>query len=68
MKPTVLTTYLMMLVNTINAHAQQTVSYRTVRIDDLEIFYREAGPTNSPEQADGVIRLTEAFMQKLRGQ
>ena len=38
----------MMLMTTMNAPAQEPVSYRTVRIENLDIFYREAGPTNAP--------------------
>jgi hypothetical protein len=31
-----------------NAFAEQPVSYHTIRVDDLDIFYREAGPQNAP--------------------
>ena len=31
-----------------NSPAQEVVSYHTVRVDNLDIFYREAGPTNAP--------------------
>lgn len=49
MKPTVLIiTYLILLVNTASALAQEPVSYHTVRIDNLDIFYREAGPKDAP--------------------
>ena len=48
MKSTVLTICLLMSVNIMNALAQEPVSYHTVRIENLNIFYREAGPTNAP--------------------
>jgi len=38
----------MMLVNTMSTPAQESVSYHTVRINNLNIFYREAGPKNAP--------------------
>jgi len=40
--------YLIMIMNTMNTLAQEPVSYHTVRIDNLDIFYREAGPKNAP--------------------
>jgi len=40
--------YLVMIMNTIYALAREPVSYHTVRIDNLDIFYREAGPKNAP--------------------
>src|SRR5260370_24189522 len=30
------------------ASALGEISYRTIRVDDLDIFYREAGPKNGP--------------------
>src|SRR5258707_7163428 len=39
---------LIMLITTMNVLAQEPVSYHTVRIDNLDIFYREAGPQNAP--------------------
>ncbi|CDR33749.1 alpha/beta fold hydrolase [Criblamydia sequanensis] len=49
MKLTVLiTTYLMILMNTMNALEHEPVSYNTVRIENLNIFYREAGPKDAP--------------------
>jgi len=39
---------LMIIMNTMNALAQEPVSYHTVRSDNLDIFYREAGPKNAP--------------------
>src|SRR5258708_6063882 len=39
---------LVMIMNTMNALAQEPVSYHTVRIDNLDIFYREAGPKDAP--------------------
>jgi pimeloyl-ACP methyl ester carboxylesterase len=38
----------MMLMTTMKTLAQKPVSYHTVRIDNLDIFYREAGPKNAP--------------------
>jgi pimeloyl-ACP methyl ester carboxylesterase len=32
----------------VNAIAQQPVSYHTIRVDNLDIFYREAGPSGAP--------------------
>ena len=40
--------YLMMIMNTMSALAQETVSFHTVRIDNLDFFYREAGPASGP--------------------
>jgi hypothetical protein len=34
------------IMNIANAFGE--VSYRTVRVDDLDIFYREAGPKDGP--------------------
>jgi pimeloyl-ACP methyl ester carboxylesterase len=48
MKTAVLTICLMMFLNTMNALSQQLVSYHTVRIGNLDIFYREAGPKDAP--------------------
>ncbi len=31
-----------------NASGEEPVSYRTARVGDLDIFYREAGPTDAP--------------------
>ena len=39
---------LMTFMSTMNLPAQEPVSYHTIRIDNLDIFYREAGPTNAP--------------------
>ncbi len=39
--------YLVMIMNTVYALAREPVSYHTVRIDNLDIFYREAGPKNA---------------------
>src|SRR5260370_4450294 len=39
---------LVLIMNTMNALAQEPVSYHTVRIDNLDIFYREAGPKDAP--------------------
>jgi hypothetical protein len=35
-----------LIMNTANALGD--VSYRTIRVDDLDIFYREAGPKDGP--------------------
>jgi pimeloyl-ACP methyl ester carboxylesterase len=35
-------------VNNGSSHMSQHVSYRTVKVDGLSIFYREAGPKNAP--------------------
>src|SRR5947199_10261451 len=40
--------YLVMIMNTVYALAREPVSYHTVRIDNFDIFYREAGPKNAP--------------------
>lgn len=48
MKSTALTVGLMLIVNIMNALAQDSASYHTVRIRDLDVFYREAGPKNAP--------------------
>jgi pimeloyl-ACP methyl ester carboxylesterase len=48
MKSAVLTTGLILLANIMNTLAQEKVSYRTVRIENVDVFYREAGPTNAP--------------------
>lgn len=48
MRRTILTTYLTLLMSTMNSLAQQSVSYHTARIDNLSIFYREAGPKDAP--------------------
>ena len=37
---------IILIMNIANAFAE--VSYRTVRVDDLDIFYREAGPKEGP--------------------
>src|SRR6266404_8377550 len=39
---------LVMIMNTMNALAEEPVSYHTVRIGNLDIFYREAGPKDAP--------------------
>ncbi len=43
-----MTVCVIMFMNTLNVLAQETVSYHTVRIDNLDIFYREAGPKDAP--------------------
>src|ERR1700688_1054576 len=35
---------IILTMNTANAFAEQPVSYHTIRVDDLDIFYREAEP------------------------
>jgi pimeloyl-ACP methyl ester carboxylesterase len=39
---------LLTAISIMNALAQEPIAYRTVRVDGLDIFYREAGPTNAP--------------------
>jgi pimeloyl-ACP methyl ester carboxylesterase len=48
MRPTILTICLIILLNTMNSIAKNLVAYNTVRINNLDIFYREAGPKNAP--------------------
>ena len=48
MKATVLTTCLVTLMSTMNLPAREPVSYHTVQIENLSIFYREAGPKDAP--------------------
>jgi len=48
MKLAALTTCLLILMNTINMLAQEPVTYHTVQVDGLDIFYREAGPKDAP--------------------
>jgi pimeloyl-ACP methyl ester carboxylesterase len=49
MKQTSLALYgIILMMNIANTFAGQPVSYHTMRIDDLDIFYREAGPVNRP--------------------
>jgi len=48
MKPILPIIYLITLVNTMKAPAEEPLSYHTVRIDGLDIFYREAGPKDAP--------------------
>ena len=47
MKSIVLAICLILLMNAMNAPAQEPVSYHTVRIENLDIFYREAGPKDA---------------------
>ncbi len=37
-----------MLMSAIHSIAQEPVSYKAVRVDNLDVFYREAGPANGP--------------------
>jgi pimeloyl-ACP methyl ester carboxylesterase len=39
---------LALLMNTLPGIGQEHVSYKTVQVDGLNIFYREAGPANGP--------------------
>jgi len=39
---------LLTFANPMNVIAQETVSYHTARIENLDIFYREAGPKDGP--------------------
>ena len=44
----ILTTFLSLFMKTTNTFAQQPAFYHSVKVGDLAIFYREAGPTNAP--------------------
>jgi pimeloyl-ACP methyl ester carboxylesterase len=44
--PLLILIVVILIMNAANALAE--VSYRTVRVDDLDIFYREAGPKDGP--------------------
>src|SRR5579859_7428586 len=48
MKTAALTTLVTMLMNPLNLIAQEPVTYHTVRIEGLDIFYREAGSQGAP--------------------
>src|SRR5882724_8334220 len=48
MKAQPLAMSLVMIANAMNVIAQQPVSYRTVRIENVDIFYRESGPKDAP--------------------
>ena len=37
-----------LLMNTLPGFGQERVFYKTVLVDGLNIFYREAGPANGP--------------------
>ena len=39
---------LALLMNTLSSNGQESVSYKTVQVEGLNIFYREAGPANGP--------------------
>ncbi len=39
---------LAVLMNTIHGYGREGVSYKTVQVDGLNIFYRESGPTSGP--------------------
>src|SRR6266571_4983637 len=39
---------LALLMNTLPGIGQERVSYKTVQVNGLNIFYREAGPANGP--------------------
>ena len=45
-RPLVILAAVILIMNIANALAE--VSYRTVRVDDLDIFYREAWPKDGP--------------------
>jgi len=47
---------LALLMNTLPGLSQERVSYKTVQVNGLDIFYREAGPANGP-----VILLLHGF-------
>jgi pimeloyl-ACP methyl ester carboxylesterase len=40
--------WLALLMNTLPGIGQERVSYKTVQVNGLNIFYREAGPANGP--------------------
>jgi hypothetical protein len=44
----ILPTVCLILMNAISATAGSPVTYHTVHVDGVDIFYREAGPTNGP--------------------
>jgi pimeloyl-ACP methyl ester carboxylesterase len=48
MKRAALKTCPIILMNTVNLLAQESVSYHTIRVDNLDIFYREAGMKDAP--------------------
>jgi len=48
MKPIFPTACLMLLMNPLSAPALEPVSYHTLQINKLDVFYREAGPKNAP--------------------
>jgi pimeloyl-ACP methyl ester carboxylesterase len=48
MKLNALTTCVMTIMNAMNILAQEPVNYHTIRVDGLNIFYRETGPKNAP--------------------
>jgi len=65
--------YLIMIMNTMNVLAQEPVSYHTVRIDNLNIFYREAGPKDAPailllHGLPSSSRMFEPLLTRLAGQ
>lgn len=61
MKTTTLAAGLSSFLLTMNALAQPTVSYRTVRVENVDLFYREAGPKDAP-----VILLLHGFPSSSR--
>src|SRR3954453_3065727 len=48
MRAQALTMCLVMIVNAMNVIAQETVSYHTIGVENVQIFYREAGPKDAP--------------------
>src|SRR5882724_6559773 len=40
--------WLALVMNAIHAFSQDRVLYKTLQVDGLNIFYREAGPANGP--------------------
>ena len=37
-----------LLMNLIHASGDERISYKTIRVDDVDVFYRETGPANGP--------------------
>jgi pimeloyl-ACP methyl ester carboxylesterase len=44
MKRSILTAIILVIMTSANAFSQESVEYRTVKVDNLDIFYRESGP------------------------
>src|SRR5258708_6238870 len=44
MKRSILTAIMLAIMTSTNAFSQESVEYRTVKVDNVDIFYRESGP------------------------